>query len=342
MIRLNELSLRRGRELLLEGAQLDIPRGAKVGLVGRNGSGKTSLFSLLLGDLQPDAGDLLLAARLTIAHVAQEVSATERAAVEYVIDGDIELREVEAAIEAAQSDENGRALGELHAKFDSLDGYSALSRAAQLLNGLGFSESDHGRSVREFSGGWRMRLNLAQALMRRSDLLLLDEPTNHLDLDAVLWLERWIRSYEGTLVLIAHDREFLDNIVDHVAHLDGKKISLYRGNYSSFEHQRAENASRFVALYRHQQREIERIRGFVDRFRAKATKAKQAQSRLKALSRMELIAAAHIDAPFDFQFPEPARTPNPLLTTEEIILGYDSVVLGDVSLSIRPGCGSGW
>lgn len=338
MIRLRELSLRRGRALLLEGASLDISRGAKVGLIGRNGSGKTSLFSLLLGELQADAGDLTLASRIAIAHVAQEVLATERPALEYVIDGDLALREVEAGIEVAERREDGRGLGELHAKLDSLQGYSASSRAAQLLTGLGFVESAHARPVREFSGGWRMRLNLAQALMCRSDLLLLDEPTNHLDLDAVLWLERWIRSYDGTLMLIAHDREFLDNIVDHVAHLDGKKVRLYRGNYSSFERQHAQNAAQHQALYRKQQREIARIRGFVDRFRAKATKARQAQSRLKALARMEVIAAAHVDTPFDFQFPDPPRIPNPLLKVEAAAVGYgDDVVLDEVTVSIQPG-----
>ena len=295
MIRLRDLSLRRGGELLLDGVQLDIPRAAKVGLVGRNGSGKTSLFSLLLGELTPDAGELTLASGLSISHVAQEVPALARPAIEYVIDGDTALRKVEAAIEDAQTHGDGAALGELHARFDALDGYPARSRAAQLLSGLGFAESTHEREVRRFSGGWRERLNLAQTLMRRSDLLLLDEPTNHLDLDAVLWLERWIGSYDGTLILIAHDREFLDNIVDYVAHLDRKKLQLFRGNYSSFERQHAENAARHQALYRKQQREIQRIRGFVDRFRAKATKARQAQSRLKALARMELVAAAHVD-----------------------------------------------
>ena len=338
MIRLTELSLRRGRKLLLEGVELDIPRGAKVGLVGRNGSGKTSLFSLLLGELHQDAGELELASRITVSHVAQEVAAVERPAIEFVIDGDTELREVERGIEQAQSFDDGRAIGNLHAKFDALDGYSAPSRAAQLLTGLGFVESSHQQDVSEFSGGWRMRLNLARALMRRSDLLLLDEPTNHLDLDAVIWLERWIRAYDGTLLLIAHEREFLDNIVDHVAHLDGKKVQLYRGDYSSFERQHAANAARHQALYRKQQREVQRIRGFVDRFRAKATKAKQAQSRLKALGRMEMIAAAHVDTPFDFQFPKPPRMPNPLLKVEEVSLGYgDDVVLHDVSLSIQPG-----
>ena len=338
MIRLRELSLRRGRALLLEGAGLDISRGAKVGLVGRNGSGKTSLFSLFLGELQADAGELMLASRISISHVAQEVRATDRPAIEYVIDGDTDLREVETAIEAAERRADGRRLGELHAKLDALEGYAAPSRAAQLLSGLGFAESTHVLPVQAFSGGWRMRLNLARALMCRSDLLLLDEPTNHLDLDAVLWLERWIRSYDGTLMLIAHDREFLDNIVDHVAHLDGKKIQLYRGNYSSFERQHAEKAAQHQALYRKQQREIQRVRGFVDRFRAKASKAKQAQSRLKALARMEVIAAAHVDTPFKFQFPNPPRIPNPLLKVEEIMLGYgEDVVLDEVTVSIRPG-----
>lgn len=338
MIRMHGLSLRVGRTLLLEGADLVISRGAKVGLVGRNGSGKTSLFSLLLGELSQDSGDLMLASRISISHVAQEVAALERPAIEYVIDGDRELRNVESGIEQAQRRNAGRTLGELHAKFDALDGYTAASRAARLLTGLGFDECSHTQNVNEFSGGWRMRLNLAQALMCRSDLLLLDEPTNHLDLDAVLWLERWIRSYDGTLLLIAHDREFLDNIVDHVAHLDGKKVQLYRGNYSSFEHQHVANAARHQALYTKQQRDIQRMRGFVDRFRAKASKAKQAQSRLKALARMEVIAAAHVNTPFDFQFPVPAKNPNPLLKIEDVKLGYgDDVVLDDVNLLIQPG-----
>ena len=338
MIRLHDLSLRRGGELLLDGVQLDIPRAAKVGLVGRNGCGKTSLLALLLGELSPDSGELTLATGISISHVAQEVPATARAAIEYVIDGDTALREVEADIEDAHTRGDGEALGELHARFDALDGYSARSRAARLLSGLGFAESTHQREVRRFSGGWRERLNLAQTLMCRSDLLLLDEPTNHLDLDAVLWLERWIGSYDGTLILIAHEREFLDNIVDHVAHLDGKKLQLFRGNYSAFERQHAESAARHHALYRKQQREIRRIRVFVDRFRAKATKARQAQSRLKVLARMEVIAAAHVDTPFDFEFPEPSQIPNPLLKMEAIELGYDDeIVLDEVTVSIRPG-----
>ena len=338
MLTFSGLSLRRGARLLISDASFTIYRGEKVGIVGANGCGKSSLLALILGELQPDAGSFDMPSQLVIAHVAQEMDATERAAVEFVMDGDTELRETEAAMAAAEARNAGAALGELHARYAALGGYDARSRAGRLMHGLGFSAADETRPVAAFSGGWRMRLNLAQALMCRSDLLLLDEPTNHLDLDAVLWLEDWLRDYPGTLLMIAHDREFLDRSVNRIVHIEQCSARLYSGNYSAFEEQRAAQLAQQQSLYERQQREIRHMMSFVERFRAKASKARQAQSRLKALERMERIAPAHVDSPFEFSFLAPQKLPRPLLTLERQSAGYgERVVLESLNMTIAPG-----
>jgi ATP-binding cassette subfamily F protein 3 len=338
MLSFSGLALRRGTRLLISDASFTIYRGEKVGIVGANGCGKSSLLALILGELQADAGSFDMPSQLVVAHVAQEMDATDRAAVEFVMDGDAELRDTEAAMAAAEARDAGAALGELHARYAALGGYDARSRAGKLMHGLGFSATDEERPVTAFSGGWRMRLNLAQALMCRSDLLLLDEPTNHLDLDAVIWLEDWLRNYQGTLLMIAHDREFLDRSVDRIVHIEHGAARLYTGNYSAFEEQRAEQLSQQQSLYERQQREIKHMMSFVERFRAKASKARQAQSRLKALERMERIAPAHVDSPFEFSFLAPQKLPRPLLTLEQQAVGYgDRVVLQSLNTTVVPG-----
>jgi ATP-binding cassette subfamily F protein 3 len=338
MLTFSGLSLRRGTRLLISDASFTIYRGEKVGIVGANGCGKSSLLALILGELQPDAGSFDMPSQLVIAHVAQEMDATQRAAVEFVMDGDTELRETEAAMAAAEARDAGAALGELHARYAALGGYDARSRAGRLMHGLGFSAADEMRPVAAFSGGWRMRLNLAQALMCRSDLLLLDEPTNHLDLDAVLWLEEWLRGYPGTLLMIAHDREFLDRSVDRIVHIEQRSARPFSGIYSAFEEQRAAQLAQQQSLYERQQREIRHMMSFVERFRAKASKARQAQSRLKALERMERIAPAHVDSPFEFSFLAPQKLPRPLLTLERQSAGYgERVVLESLNMTIAPG-----
>jgi ATP-binding cassette subfamily F protein 3 len=338
MLSFSSLSLRRGARLLISDASFTIYRGEKVGVVGANGCGKSSLLALILGELQPDAGAFDMPTQLVVAHVAQELDASERAAIDFVMDGDKELRSTEAAIARAEADNAGAALGELHARFAGLGGYDARSRAGRLMHGLGFSVDDETRPVDAFSGGWRVRLNLAQALMCRSDLLLLDEPTNHLDLDAVLWLEEWLRNYPGTLLMIAHDREFLDRTVSRIVHIEAGSARLYSGNYSAFEEQRAAQLAQQQSMYERQQREIRHMMSFVERFRAKASKARQAQSRLKALERMERIAPAHVDSPFEFSFLPPQKLPRPLLTLEKQQAGYaERVVLNSVSMTITPG-----
>ena len=338
LIQLRQLTLTRGVRRLIEDASLQIHAGWRVGVVGANGSGKSSLFALLRGEIQSETGDCEVPRDWRIASVAQETPPLPRPAIEFVLDGDEELRSVERSIAAADAAHDGHALAELHTRLEAIDGYSARARAAALLAGLGFAESELERPVADFSGGWRMRLNLAQALVSRADLLLLDEPTNHLDLDAVIWLERWLAGYRGTLLLVSHDRDFLDGTVTHIAHIESAKLALYTGNYSAFEVQRAARLAVQQSLYEKQQREIAHMTQFVERFRAKATKARQAQSRLKALDRLERIAAAHVDAPFDFEFPEPLRAPDPLLTLEDATLGYDDhAIVGPVQLSLRPG-----
>ena len=338
MITFRNLTLARGAKVLLDGVDLTLHQGQKIGLVGANGAGKSTLFALLRCELHQDSGDLDMPPRITIAYLAQETPALNRAAIEYVLDGDVEFRRVEQDLAAAEDKDDGHTLAELHHQLDLIEGYSARSRAAALLHGLGFAVSEHDKPVAAFSGGWRMRLNLAQALMCRSDLLLLDEPTNHLDLETVLWLEQWLGRYQGTLILISHDRDFLDGSVSHICHIDRQTLKLYAGNYSAFERQRAANLAQQQAAFEKQQREIAHLHAYIDRFRAKATKARQAQSRMKALDRMEEIAPAHVDSPFTFRFREFSQTPDPLLVLENVAVGYgDPPVLRQVHLVIRAG-----
>jgi ATP-binding cassette subfamily F protein 3 len=338
LIQLRQLTLARGARRLIENASLQVHPGWRVGLVGANGSGKSSLFALLQGELHPESGDCLVPRDWRIASVGQETPALPQPAVEFVLDGDVALREAEREIETAEQGLDGHSVAEAHARLAAIDGYAARSRAATLLAGLGFAPTDLERPVAAFSGGWRMRLNLARALLSRAELLLLDEPTNHLDLDAVVWLERWLAGYRGTLLLVSHDRDFLDACVTHVAHIENQRLTLYSGNYSSFEEQRAARLAGQQAMFEKQQREIAHITQFVERFKAKATKARQAQSRLKALDRLERVAPAHVDMPFDFEFPTPARAPSPLLTLEDAALGYAGrTVLEGVQLTLPPG-----
>jgi ATP-binding cassette subfamily F protein 3 len=339
MLNFTDVTIRRGTRVLFSGTTFSLFRGEKVGITGENGSGKSSLLALVRGDLQPDAGTFEMPSSLAVAYVSQELAATGRAAIEFVLDGDADLREIERSIAAAEQRNEGARLGELYAHFAAAGGYDARSRAARLMHGLGFSSVDETRPVSAFSGGWRVRLNVAQALMCRSDLLLLDEPTNHLDLDAILWLEGWLREYPGTLLLIAHDREFLDRIVDRVVNLEHGRARAYRGNYSAFEEQRASELAEQSALFARQQREIRHMESFVERFRAKASKARQAQSRLKALERMQRIAPAHVDSPFEFSFVPPAKLPRPLLALTGQSAGYAGgpPVLEGVNLTLSPG-----
>ncbi|HTS22422.1 MAG TPA: ATP-binding cassette domain-containing protein [Casimicrobiaceae bacterium] len=340
MIRLTDVTLARGSKRLLEGASLTVHAGQKLGLVGANGSGKSSLLALLMGGLDADAGEVSLPASWVIAHVAQETAAVAVPAIDFVLDGDAELRAIERALAAGEADSqaSGEHLAELHQRFGTIDGYSARARAATLLAGLGFASERHRDPVTSFSGGWRMRLNLAQALMTRSDLLLLDEPTNHLDLDAVLWFEEWLARYPGTLVLVTHDRDFLDAVVTTVVHLDGRKLRSYSGNYTAFESQRAQALAQQQAAYQKQQRTIAHLRSYIDRFRAKATKARQAQSRIKALERMELIAAAHVDSPFAFAFPATTIHARQLVKLDHVALGYGAApILSGLDWSILAG-----
>ena len=338
MINLRSLTLARGNKVLLDAVDVTFQQGQKIGLVGANGAGKTTLFALLRGEIQQEGGDLDMPPRMSIAHVAQEMPTLDRAAIEYTLDGDVELRRIEQDLASAEATDDGHALAELHHQLDLIGGYSARSRAASLLHGLGFAVSEHDKPVAAFSGGWRMRLNLAQALMCRSDLLLLDEPTNHLDLETVLWLEQWLSRYQGTLILISHDRDFLDASVSHICHFDQQTLKLYPGNYSTFERQRAANLAQQQASFAKQQREIAHLHAFIDRFRAKATKARQAQSRMKALDRMEEIAPAHVDSPFTFRLREFSQAPDPLLTLDNVAAGYgDKPILTKVKLVIRAG-----
>jgi ATP-binding cassette, subfamily F, member 3 len=334
MLTLAEVRLRRGPQVLIDAATCSIFRGEKVGIVGRNGCGKSTLLALIRGELAPDAGEYRAPPGLAVAAVAQELPETDATLVEYVAGGDLELAALEAEIPAA----DGARLATLHAEYDRLGGYAARSRAAQLAAGLGFAPDDVERPVRNFSGGLQMRANLARALMRRSDVLLLDEPTNHLDLDAVLWLESWLKSYAGTLLLVSHDREFLDGVVGRILHIEAARLRSYAGNYSAFETQRAAEAERTQAMLASQARERARVESFVTRFRAQATKARQVQSRMKWLARLPDIAPLHLEEGFEWEFAAPAKLPRPLLTLEHAVAGYgDRRVLSEVSLSVSPG-----
>jgi ATP-binding cassette, subfamily F, member 3 len=332
-----DLTLRRGPEPLFEQVNFTVYRGNKVGITGANGSGKSSLFAAIRGELGADRGDIDRPAALKIAHVEQEIAASDSAAIEFVLDGDSELRRVLAAIDEAERRDAAMALAESHASLQAIDGYRARARAAAIMHGLGFKTTDHERKVAEFSGGWRVRLAMARALCSRADLLLLDEPTNHLDLDAIVWLEDWLTAFPGTLLMISHDREFLDAIIERVLHIENRAIRAYSGNYSQFEQKRAEELALQQALQARQMRRVAEITSFVNRFRASATKSRQAQSRLKMLERMERIVPAHVDSPFEFEFATPLKTPRPLLTLEEAACGYaDLRILSGINVSIAP------
>jgi ATP-binding cassette subfamily F protein 3 len=335
MIRLKSLTLRRGVKVLLNRVDLTLNPGSKTGVVGANGAGKSSFFALLRDEIHADEGELEMPPRAAIAHVAQETPALACSALDYVLDGDIELRRIEADLAAVAGD--GLQHGELLAQLEAIDGYSAPARAGKLLAGLGFSTDEICRPVSSFSGGWRMRLNLAQALMCRSDLLLLDEPTNHLDLETVVWLENWLKSYRGMLLIISHDRDFLDSTVGQILHVENAELALYTGNYADFENQRAEKLALQSQSYEKQQRQIAHLESFITRFKAKASKAKQAQSRVKALEKMEKIAAAHVDSPFTFAFREPDSSPSPLVRLEDAQAGYtaDKPILRNLELSLE-------
>ena len=338
MIQLTEIQLFRGSNALIDHSSATIYPKHKVGLVGANGCGKSTLFALLNGVLTLDAGSMSIPKDWVIANVAQETPALDKPALDYVIDGDFEYRDIERRLAEAEAKEDGHQIAHEHQLMDAVEGYSVHARAGELLHGLGFTQAQISQPVKHFSGGWRMRLNLAQALICRSDLLLLDEPTNHLDLDAVLWLESWLKRYPGTLILISHDRDFLDNVINQTIHIEHQKLNCYSGNYSAFERQRIELLAQQQSMYDKQQKQKAHLQKFVDRFKAKASKAKQAQSRVKALERMEQLAPAHVDSPFDFQFFKPESLPNPLVTMENVQLSYgETVILEKIKLNLVPG-----
>ncbi|KHN50136.1 ABC transporter ATP-binding protein [Pectobacterium fontis] len=338
MIVFSSLQIRRGVRVLIDNATATVNPGQKVGLVGKNGCGKSTLLSLLKGEISADGGSATFPQNWSLAWVNQETPALDKAALDYVIDGDREFRQLEAALQTANEENDGNAIATLHGKLDAIQAWTIQARASSLLNGLGFSQSQLQQPVSAFSGGWRMRLNLAQALICRSDLLLLDEPTNHLDLDAVIWLEKWLKNYAGTLVLISHDRDFLDPVVTKILHIEQQSLNEYTGNYSSFERQRATRLAQQQSLYEHQQERVAHLQHYIDRFRAQATKAKQAQSRIKMLERMEMIAPAHVDNPFRFSFRAPESLPNPLMKMEKVSAGYgDKLILESIKLNLVPG-----
>ncbi|MDR2838064.1 MAG: ATP-binding cassette domain-containing protein [Azonexus sp.] len=339
MIALRQVTFARAGRPLVVDATVQLHAGWKVGVVGANGSGKSSLFALLAGELHAESGAVELPAAWQIARVAQETPALPDAAIDFVLDGDVELRRIERELAAAESVGDGEAIGHLHARYGEIGGYSAKARAAEVLHGLGFTDADFTRPVADFSGGWRVRLNLARALSCRADLLLLDEPTNHLDLDTVLWLEQWLKNTAATLLLISHDRDFLDAVAGHILAIDLQRLTLTSGGYSDYERARAARLASQQAAFAAQQREIAHLNSFIERFRAKATKARQAQSRIKMLERMETVAAAHVDSPFHFAFPAPNALPDPLLVIENAAAAYAGrPILEKVSLTLRPGC----
>ncbi len=352
MIRFQQVTLARGVKPLLENVDVTLNPGDKIGLIGANGAGKSSLFAMLRGELHADQGNIDYPTKWRVAYVAQETPALDRAAVEYAIDGDVTLRRLEAQLAAAEAEpesaENGIRIGELYGALADADVYTVRSRAEQLLLGLGFTLEQMERPVASFSGGWRMRLNLAQALMCPSDLLLLDEPTNHLDLDAIIWLEDWLKRYAGTLIIISHDRDFLDGVVNVIVHIDERKLKRYSGNYSAFERQRAAQLELAAGMIEKQMRQRAHLHSFIDRFKAKASKARQAQSRMKALAKMEELAPLRAAAEFSFEFREPLSAPNPLLVMEKVNAGYRSedpetyeisekVIVGGIDFSLQTG-----
>ncbi|MFD2165410.1 ATP-binding cassette domain-containing protein [Thalassotalea euphylliae] len=338
LITAQELSVYRGAKPLIKQATFTIHAKHKVGLVGANGCGKSSLFSVFLGGLSPDSGELKMPNGWKIATVKQETPALDCSALDYVMDGDTEYRDIETQLEQARANDNGTLEATLLNHMDAINGYSLPARAGELLHGLGFLQEQLTEPVKSFSGGWRMRLNLAQALISRADLMLLDEPTNHLDLDAVIWLQRWLKRYDGTLVLISHDRDFLDDVIGQILHIERQQAKLYSGNYSSFERQRAEHLAQQDAAFQKQQREVAHLTKFVDRFRAKASKAKQAQSRLKRLQKLPDLAPAHVDSQFTFSFEKPEHLPYPLLSLTATDCGYGDInILSGVNLTLVPG-----
>ncbi len=337
MINLQNISLQRGPQRLLDDSSATIQPKHRAAIIGANGCGKSSLFKLLLGHISLDNGNIFIPKQWRVSYMAQEVNENHRLALDYVLDGDKNLRAIEQRIDDAQVNDEHTALTQAYADFEVADGYSAKSRAEQLLHGLGFKQADMSKAVSDFSGGWRIRLNLAQALMCPSDLLLLDEPTNHLDIDATLWLEQWLKAYKGTILFISHDRDFIDAIAGQILHIEHQKITTYTGNYSSFETQRAMSLAQQQANFEKQQQRIGEITQFVNRFKAKATKARQAQSRLKELERMEKIAPAHVDSPFSFRFSEADKTSDPLLSLEKANIGYqpDAAIVEKAELTLR-------
>ena len=337
MISFNNLELVLGGITLFDDVSLTIHQQQKVGLVGANGTGKTSLFKVITREMEVDSSSLSYPSSLRISYLAQEVPGSDEIALDYVLSGDYRLIEIQEEIAQAEKNEQFEILGELYETYTSLDGYSAKSKAEQLMVGLGFQADDFSKPLNDFSGGWRVRLNLAKTLMQPSDLMLLDEPTNHLDLDAILWLANWIKSFKGALILISHDREFLDDCVTSIAHLYRKTIELYPGNYSQFEIIRAERMAEIQSNFIKQQKQVAHMQSFINRFKAKATKARQAQSRVKALEKMELIAPAHIDSPFSFTIPETEKISNPLVTLENSFLGYEEPILSNINITICPG-----
>ncbi|OTG89497.1 ATP-binding cassette domain-containing protein [Acinetobacter sp. ANC 3832] len=336
MIQLEQLSIRRGGRVLFQKASMQLHPGWKIGLTGVNGAGKSTLFNALLGGMESDSGSLTRPAVWTVAHMAQEIKALDMKAIDFVLSGDEEFWDIQNKLDRPEelSDDE---LANLYGRFDEINGYSAPSKASQLMAGLGFFEHQSQLEVSSFSGGWRMRLNLARTLMSRSDLLLLDEPTNHLDLDAILWLEDWLKAYEGTLILISHDRDFLDAITDHILHIENQELIMYTGNYSTFERTRSERLAQQQQAYEKQLETRAHLQKYIDRFKAQATKAKQAQSRIKQLERMQELSAAHVDTPFTFSFREPSKMSSPLLELENADIGYgDKIIVTNVNLQITP------
>ncbi len=338
MLQISQLDLQLGNKVLFQQASATIYPGHKVGIVGANGSGKSTLFNMIRGELSNDGGEISFPKAWQLAWVKQETPGLDKTALEYVMDGHIKFRALQAKLANAEEANDGHKIAHYHHELEAINAYTIPARAGEMLNGLGFDSEAQQRTVKSFSGGWRMRLNLAQALMIDSDCLLLDEPTNHLDLDAVIWLEKWLKRYEGTILLISHDRDFIDNICQSILHVENLQLNSYTGNYSTFETQRAEKLAQQQATFEKQQLEIKHIQSFIDRFKAQATKAKQAQSRVKMLERMEKIAPAHVDSQFHFEFKPAPNIPNPIIRMDKVSAGYDNTpILSKIQLNLVPG-----